>query len=982
MRHAAAIFVALLLIPLTFPADKPRLQVPKLLSPQDEKSTFRLHPGFRVELVACEPQVVDPVSLTFDQDGRLFVCEMPGYPNAGSGTGSITNGRIKLLQDEDGDGYYEKASVFADGLRFPMGVLPWKGSLLAAVAPDILELRDIDGDGRADSRRVLYTGFGIDNIQQLLNSPLWGIDNWVYVCNGVSAGAIRSKEKPDAPVVLLGARNVRFKPSIPGSLEPASGGGQYGLTVNANQDFFLNTNSEHLKQVILPDHYLRRNPLQAAPTPWTNIPVHGAACALHRISPFEAWRVERTSRRASGPEAARFAKTELVPGGYVTSACSPCVYEADRFPPQYRGNVFICEPANNLVFRDALETNGPIFRARRVDDKQEFLASTDNCFRPVHLSVGPDGALYVCDFYRPVIETPRSLPDDIKAQLPLESQGRGRVWRVVPQDDFRPIHPQLSHASSQDLVTMLEHANIWWRLNAQRVLIERKDLSAAEALRRMSRESKRDVGRMHALWTLEGIAALDDEDVVRALADPSDMVRCQALRLAESRLKNPEVYKAAVACADHESARVRLQAAFSLGESISTEATSALARIAQRDGGNEWIRAAILSSAHHHAAPLLEKLIEGEVTDSVRPIIARLAGQIAVTADDAQLAELLIKIGQRSSPALRFIGEGLLNSRRPLSQIMTDPPLALRVARDRLRPIFEKASQIALDESASLADRQEAVLLVGFGPWDVAVSSLKPILEPRQPISLQMFAIRALAGRQEKEVSDLLLQAWPSAGPQARREIQESLFARPERLGRLIEALERKTILPQHLDASRVSQLRGLGDAALRRRAEKLLTGAIDTNRQAVIDRYRSALELVGDGERGKAVFARVCAACHRLNDVGHEVGPDLKSALGDKTPEQLLVAIFDPNRELDRRFANYVIETTSGRQLSGMISSESATSVTLRRAEGVEDTILRSQIENIIDTNQSLMPQGLEEQLKPQDVADLLRYLRNAREP
>lgn len=980
MRRLTAWFGVIVLLPLALYADKPRLAVPVLRSPEEEHATFRLHPGFRVELVACEPQVVDPVSLAFDEDGRLFVCEMPGYPNAGTGVGEISSGRIKQLHDEDGDGRYEKATIFAEGLRFPMGLLPWKGGLLATVAPDILELRDTDGDGRADSRRVLYTGFGIDNLQQMLNSPLWGLDNWVYACNGTGAGTIRSVEKPDAPPIALGYRNVRFKPAVPGSLEPASGGGQYGLTVNANQDFFLNTNSEHLKQVVLPDHYLRRNPYQAAPTPWANIPEHGAACAVFRISPFEAWRVERTTRRAGGPDAARFAKTELVPGGFVTSACSPCVYEADRFPADYRGNVFICEPANNLVFRDVLEPNGPIFRARRADDKQEFLASTDNCFRPVHLSIGPDGALYVCDFYRPVVETPRSLPDDIKAQLPLESQGKGRIWRIVPQDEVRLTRPKMSQASASDLVSWLEHPNIWWRLNAQRVLVERNDASVAAGLRRLARESTRDFGRIHALWTLHGINALDDADVIRALSDPSEMVRCQALRLSESRSSNAEVLKAAVACADHDSPRVRLQAAFSLGESDSRESVLALARIARKDGSNEWIRAAILSSASRSAPALLRELVSDEVHEGTRVIVSRLAGQVAMTADDRDLGELLVTVAERSPSALRAIGEGMQNSRRPLAQIWNDPPPSLQPALTRLRPIFDQAARMMMDESQTLSGRQESAGLAGFGPWELVASPLKQVLEPRQPLGLQLAAIRSLAGRSEAEVSDILLQAWPSAGPQVRREIQEALFARPDRIARLVEALERKAILPQHLDPARFMQLQRLPDATLRQRAEKLLSAAIDPDRQAVIDRYRPALDLPADAERGKTVFQRVCASCHRLNDVGHEVGPDLKSALGDKTPEQLLVAIFDPNRELDRRYANYLVDTTAGRRLTGMIAAESATSLTLRRAEGVEDTVLRSQIESITDTNQSLMPQGLEEQLKPQDVADLLRFLRSIR--
>ena len=358
-------------------------------TPQDEQKTFQLHPGFRIELVACEPQIMDPVAMTFDQDGRLYVAEMRAYPNEGYGTGNITSGCIKLLEDRDGDGFYETSTVFADGLRFPMSIQPWGKGILVSVAPDIIYFEDTKGTGKADVKKVLYTGFGLDNIQQLLNSLQWGMDNWVYGCNGASGGTIRSLEKPDAPPVALGNRGIRFHPEVPGSMEPMSGGGQYGLSPDAWQNWFVNTNTQHLRQIILPDHYLRRNPGMTVSATTFDIPEHGPACKVYRISPFEQWRVERTQRRKTAPDSARFPSTELVPGGYITSACSPLVYEADRYPKDYQHNVFVCEPANNLVMRDSLEEKGSIFTAKRPDKEKEFFASTDNWCRPVHLPTPP-----------------------------------------------------------------------------------------------------------------------------------------------------------------------------------------------------------------------------------------------------------------------------------------------------------------------------------------------------------------------------------------------------------------------------------------------------------------------------------------------------------------------------------------------------------------------------------------------------------------
>ncbi len=264
------------------------------LTPKEEQKTFHLPPGFRIELVACEPNVVDPVAIAFDDDGRMYVAEMPGYPNGGVGTGNIYSGKIKLLEDRDGDGFYEHCTTFAQGLRFPTSIMPWKNGILVSVAPEIVFMEDTDGDGRADRKRTLYTGFGLDNIQQLINSLQWGLDNWVYGCAGSNGGTIRSAEKQEMPPVVLRNRGVRFHPEKPGSLEPTSGGGQFGLTADAWQNWFTATNSQHLRHIVLADHYLRRNPNLAVPNVTVDIPDHGAACQVFRISPFESWRVERT----------------------------------------------------------------------------------------------------------------------------------------------------------------------------------------------------------------------------------------------------------------------------------------------------------------------------------------------------------------------------------------------------------------------------------------------------------------------------------------------------------------------------------------------------------------------------------------------------------------------------------------------------------------------------------------------------------------
>jgi putative membrane-bound dehydrogenase-like protein len=960
------------------------------LTPKEELATFRVAQGFRVELVACEPNVIDPVAMAFDEDGRLFVAEMPGYPNGGVATGDIHSGQIKLLEDRDGDGFFEQAITFADDLRFPSSVMPWKGGLIAAVAPDIIYFEGGETEAKLRKRRTLYTGFGLENIEQLINGLQWGLDNWVYGCAGSNGGTIRSVEKPAAPAVTLRNRGVRFRPDHPGSLEPTSGGGQFGLAADDWEQWFTATNSQHLRHIILPDHYLRRNPALAVPGVTLDIPDHGAACKVFRISPFEPWRVERTRRRKQGPEAARFAATELVPGGFITSACSPVIYTAGLFPEAYQNNSFVCEPANNLVHRDILVPHGATFVAQRAEADSEFLASTDTWFRPVCLTLGPDGALYVADFYREMIETPLSLPDDIKANLNLESRGRGRIWRIVSEESRPAQKPALGKASTEELVKHLAHRNSWWRLTAQRLLVERQDKSATKALKSLAREAESVQGRARALWTLRGLDALDDSLVIQAIQDSSPRVREQALRLAEDRLgSSASLREAAARLADDTSPRVRFQLAFTLGEADSGETTAALAKIIRRDGNDPWTRAAILSSAFRCAPALLESLIRDQeftarAGQEATPLLTQLAALVGARPGYSDLTRALKLIGESTAGGAQWqnailtgLGQGLQNSQRSLSGLWEKPPPEIKEVLEQTRPIFRRAAETAQDEKRSSQERIAAARLLAFAPLATALEPLGELLQAQKPSDLQTAAVRALANHADSvRVADILLARWGGYSPALRREVLEALLARPERLSRLLDAIEQNKVLPGQLEPARLEQIRKYPGANLRHRAEKLLAGQATPDRKKVLEDYQGTLQFKPGIGQGKLVFKRVCSTCHRLENEGVEVGPDLLSALRTKTPETLLVDILDPSREVDPRYLNYQVTTKAGRVFTGMIAAETASSITLRRAEKAEDTVLRNQIEEIQATAKSLMPDGLEMQLTKQDVADVIGYL------
>ncbi|MCS7269967.1 MAG: c-type cytochrome [Gemmataceae bacterium] len=959
-------------------------QTPGPLSPEQELASFRLVEGFRIELVAAEPDVVDPVAMCFDARGRLYVCEMRGYPNGGVGTGPEKRGRIRCLIDTNRDGRFDRSTIFADGLRFPMGICPHRDGVLVAVAPDIIFLQDTDGDGIADQSTTLYTGFSLANIQQMVNSLQWGVDNWVYGCAGNDGGVVRSVQKPAVPAINLRNRGLRFQPDVPASLEPTSGGGQYGLTADDFQHWFTATNSQHLRQIVLPDHYLRRHPYLPVTTVTVDIPEHGPAARVYRISPFEPWRVERTARRAGGSDAARFAASELVPGGYFTSACSPCIYTGGLFPPEFHGNNFVCDPANNLIHRERLVPHGSLFRAVRAYPDREFLASTDNWFRPVSLAIGPEGALYVLDFYREVIETPLSLPDDIKRQLNLESQGRGRIWRIVPRGYKGGPLPDFSQMTPEQLVQELAHPNSWRRLTAQRLLREQQARQVVPLVRTLLEQARGQPGRIHAAWTLHALGDLRSQDVLLLLNDPLAGVREHGLRLAELFL--PHDTALAQGCArlrDDPDAMVRFQLAFTAGYMPKDQALAVLADLLTRKDSDSWTITAALSSTFGAELSLLDVIVRRQPVPV--NLGQKLAFLIGACNDPSATVAIMGRIAetQLSEPLrlalLEGLGQGMRQARVSLPSWLARPPQGTETAVAAIRQRMEVAARTVLDDHASLSDRLTAVRLLGYAPLDWTLPTLERAMQPAIPASIQQAVLQTLAVHNDPRVVSLILDRYAALPPQARTTARDLLLSRPESILALLQAIEQRRFPVSELSSVHLQQLRNHSLAAVRQRAQRVLSATVNPDRARVVTSYRAALQLRGDPLAGKAVFQKHCASCHRLDNIGHPVGPDLRAVLGNKSGEDLLVAIFDPNREIDPRYRAYQVTTADERVLTGVLVAETPASITLRRPDGAEETLLRATILSVQATPQSLMPEGLEKELQPQDVAHLLAYLRTA---
>ena len=980
----AALLVVFLRLEAGAQEDDLAKELPRIkpLAPAAALAAFRAHAGFFLTPVAVEPVVTDPVSVCYDADGRLYVAEMRGYPfPEKTPTGNVTR-----LEDRDGDGQFETRTIFLDGLSWPTGIVPYDGGVFIAVAPEILYAKDTNGDGVADVKKVMFTGFGIDNVQGLLNGLLWGPDGWIYGVTSSNGGTIHNRSHPDAKPVSVRGRDFRFRPDGT-AFEAISGGGQFGHAFDDWGHRFTCNNSNHVRQIVLPSHYLERNPALIPPPVVLDIAAEGPAAPVFRISQPEPWRVVRTRQRAADPVLSRrLPPTELVVTGFFTSATGITIYRGSSYPAEYRGNVFVGDVGGNLIHRKILSGDGATWLATRADPGAEFIASTDNWFRPVNFANTPDGTLLVLDMYRETIEHPMSIPEPIKRHLDLTSgKDRGRLYNLVYEGARRRPRPKLTAAPAAELVELLADPDAWWRETAERLLFERQDRSVTGPLRTMVRQRPSALGRLHALWTLALLDSLDQGSLALGLDDPEPRVREQAIRLAESRLaREPALLTKLVALAADPDPMVRFQLAFSLGEAKNdARAVAALAAIAVKDASSVWTRTAVLSSIADWPLSLVDRL-------------AARAGFFDAPPGDVWLDQLAFLVGANRKTVLARKMLERLNAAHLGSGPLMRAVLALVQGRRRVGGLFEpgdeglpralvesylaEAEEIA-NSSGPLDRRLIAIQLLGLADTGIARESLPELLDARQPTAVQLAALQSLAGALDGDVARRIIVHWKSMSPAVRREAVEVLFGRPEGIEAVINAIEAGAIPTSELDAARVRQLQNHSSPALRARAQKILArdGAASRDRTGVVRSFRPALDLAGHRERGREVFSKTCATCHQAEGRGVDVGPNL-ATVTNRSPEDLLVHILDPNREVAPNFVNYNVATESGRVLSGIIAEESAGALVLKRAEGARDVIPREQIETVASTGISLMPEGLEKELSHQDLADLISFVRSIR--
>ncbi len=647
--------------------------------------TFHTQSGFHLDLLAAEPLTTDPVAIAYDEDGRAWVVEMSDYPYTDKANdvawqdskNDLPLGKVRILEDTDGDGDFDTSTIFARDLSWPTGIALFKGGAYIAATPDIWYLKDTDGDRQADVREKVFTGFRKYNVQAVMNNLAWGLDHKVYGAGSSNGGTIQSPGQPAASPIVLSRNDYLFDPNSR-QFEAISGGARFGNSFDDWGNRFLCNIRNPIQQVLLPSRYLKRNPWLVAPAAVQDVAEAGDTLPVYRTSPPEPWRTLRAERYlADSKSTVPRSETNQ---GYFTSSSGITIYRGSAYPPEFRGNAFVGEVAGNLIHRQALTPAGVTFTSRRTEENQEFLTSDDNWFRPVNFVNAPDGTLHVLDMYRETIEHPWSIPDDIKALVDLESgRDRGRIYRLTPPGFQTPKPPKLGRAASAELVPHLDHPNAWHRETAHRLLFERQDLSVVAAVRSLARSGS-PLGRLHALWTLEGLGQISADDLLAALGDASAGLREHAVRLSESRLGQSKALLSRMAeLARDPEKRVRFQVAFSLGEVQDPLATQALRELVARDADDAWMRVAILSSLADNAGEVLAQLLnDSPLSDDAgqRLVRRQLAVCVGARKNESDVRKVFQALSQATrSPGnrpaalsvLAGLGEGLKRSRGSLS---------------------------------------------------------------------------------------------------------------------------------------------------------------------------------------------------------------------------------------------------------------------------------------------------------------------------
>jgi putative membrane-bound dehydrogenase-like protein len=975
------------------------------LSSGQALSTFKLPEGFKIELVAAEPMISDPVAMDVDENGNMYVVELHGYPLDTAGLG-----KIKLLTDSDGDGVPDKSTLFADHLRMPTGIMRWKKGVIVVDVPEIIYLEDSNNDGKADIKRTIITGIALTNPQHIANTPIFGLDNWIYIAHmgtvtprvsmefNDSGSIVRYVDDPSAKTLPRNAdgRNIRFKPDNH-EIEMLSGYSQYGHTFDNWGHHICTDNSDHLYHEVIAARYLQHNPNLLVEDASDYIPDHGNNCEVYPIT--------------INPE------NQLLTGrGIITSSCGVTWYQGGLFPDSFNNITFIAEPVSNIVHADHINEKGATFTASRVYQKKEFLASTDGWFRPVQFYIGPDGALYVIDYYRQIIEHPEWMSEDVnKSGALYNGSDKGRIYRVTPTSTSKMNwcnKINLGKASTGELVKTLTSNNIWWRRNAQRLLIDRKDSSTTRLLKSFLDTTNSPTAVVHALWTLDGFNATDAAVLKKALHNSTPGVRENAILIAELHLNDfPQLEKELLALQNDPSVKVRYQLLCTLGNLHDALSQSAQQKILMKDVNDKWVQVAALTSSKGNEMTLLEKSIaalssspsEGKAlffsncanliglsqrTDDIKKVFQLCLKNNSSKSDwwqAASLKGLSTSISEKGIPPGNFEAEKSLL----LSRFSTgNSPLVRSASIDLLhdlgitesdawRATLAKAKAVAENPKENQGYRNDAIRLLALDKKADYHLLLEKIVTSEESVRLQQTALHTYNQLAPNAACNFIVNNWKNLSKDLRDVAMDIFLLSTSNSSVLLDAVKNGTIQSTSISWRMKEQLANSNDSNVRNRSRQLIVSEIES-REKVYDQYLPVLNMKGDTAKGLIVFKTVCGVCHQYQgQYGKVFGPDLGS-IRNREKASIITDILNPNRSIAVNYDLWNVTKRNGEKFSGIMSSETSGSITLTQLGGQRITISRADIKMMETADASAMPVGLEASVSKEQMASLLAFLTN----
>jgi putative membrane-bound dehydrogenase-like protein len=994
-------------------------------APEQAAAKINVHPDFALSLVAAEPLIEKVISLDWDPQGRLWVAETPEYPSgrtihrndapifpyrvrdperyAGRKEDRPAKDRISWLEDTDGDGRADRKHVFADfehgvpgGLELVTSLVFYRDGVIVAQAPDILWLRDTNGDGVCDWVQRLYTGFGTHDTHAVINNFRWGLDGWIYSAIGYSAGEPKSGDgSKDFGRVTAGV--IRFKPDGSALEQVASGScNTWGFDFAADGEAFYTTATcgQHFLHIVMPEKVLARG----------NV---GNVRASHVVPDHQ--NVFPAVVRHDPP----YRQIDWV--GMFTAASGCCLYHGGAWPDPWNGQHFLTEPTVNLVHNEILQPNGTTYVARKEPGREqtEFITSTDLWFRPIHTRVGPDGALYVVDWYnQAVIHNDTRGPAhgaNNAATRPDRDHHFARLWRVQHRQ-ARTLPPwRLDPNDPAGLVPLLAHPNGWVRQTAHRLLLEGGVAKAKADLLTVLNKDSHPVARIHALHLLNIARALDEPALAQAANDQDPIVRKNALRVLAERETNAaaETLRVVQAHLQDPDPQVQLQALIALG-TFPPSADLARAVVGVWPSlSDDWQRSAAVGVAAK--APLL--FVEAALAHAgaADPSFVRhVVRQLALASDAAQAAKLVALLGRApegADPLKQAALEALAANLKPdlvpswnaelqaaFKALIASPnpgvpgaalPLLGRwdqagtLGAD-LKPVIASLEARLTDDSLTDAARgQIAINLLGVRQMDPSiVSAVAALLKPGTPAALQRRVAEALGNTTDTAAGAALIAALPDASLELKEVLFGQITKRAEWSRALVQALADRRFPLVVLGPAYVHRLRTHPDRSVAEFANRTideLRGPEAREKEALIARFKPEVEKPGNVERGRELFAVHCANCHVFNDVGRDLAPNL-TGMGAHGPADLLVHILDPNRLVEPNFVSVSIETHNEEIYDGIIERENSREIVLRNASG-DFTLQKRDVARRRVTGLSLMPEGFES-LGAEGLRDLLAYL------